>query len=342
MHSVVVYRLITCGTIEEKIYRKQVFKSSLFQNVVNSKDVGTVQRYFSRKELREVFKLDDPHRSETQLQLHAQNASLRVTYPELDMHVEWLESLVGIFGLSDHDLIFASREQISDVSAVQIEKELQIVKEKIANAESKPSAGAIMPPTTAKKKKNPAANKQVDTAIKVSASFIRNENIVEDSPLVIKTSVRNKKVIYSSDEELPMQVKKPSIESPSLDQAIAGIRMIALSPQNKPLDTKDVHQNLGQNRFSICPGAPGFPLNLDPPIAVSTNHDHIFAEDFEPGQSSILQINNSTSCKYHNEQIEARFDGMFGCSRCSCYLSQQEKIDYDELRSLALYVYFIL
>ena len=31
--SVVVYRLITCGTIEEKIYRKQVFKDSVNQQV---------------------------------------------------------------------------------------------------------------------------------------------------------------------------------------------------------------------------------------------------------------------------------------------------------------------
>ena len=27
--DVVVYRLITCGTVEEKIYRKQVFKGGL-------------------------------------------------------------------------------------------------------------------------------------------------------------------------------------------------------------------------------------------------------------------------------------------------------------------------
>jgi SNF2 family DNA or RNA helicase len=29
--NVVVYRLITCGTVEEKMYRKQVFKDSLIR-----------------------------------------------------------------------------------------------------------------------------------------------------------------------------------------------------------------------------------------------------------------------------------------------------------------------
>lgn len=35
--NVVVYRLITCGTIEEKIYRKQVFKGSLVKAVIDKK-----------------------------------------------------------------------------------------------------------------------------------------------------------------------------------------------------------------------------------------------------------------------------------------------------------------
>lgn len=42
--SVVVYRLITCGTIEEKIYRKQVFKDSINQQVTG--DSNQPLRYF--------------------------------------------------------------------------------------------------------------------------------------------------------------------------------------------------------------------------------------------------------------------------------------------------------
>jgi SNF2 family DNA or RNA helicase len=36
--NVVIYRLITCGTIEEKIYRKQVFKGSLIKTVVDNRN----------------------------------------------------------------------------------------------------------------------------------------------------------------------------------------------------------------------------------------------------------------------------------------------------------------
>ena len=33
--NVIVYRLITCGTIEEKIYKKQVFKGGLFKTAID-------------------------------------------------------------------------------------------------------------------------------------------------------------------------------------------------------------------------------------------------------------------------------------------------------------------
>lgn len=35
--NVVVYRLITCGTVEEKIYRRQVFKDSLIRQTTGEK-----------------------------------------------------------------------------------------------------------------------------------------------------------------------------------------------------------------------------------------------------------------------------------------------------------------
>ena len=48
----VVYRLITCGTMEEKIYRKQVFKQGL--SMVSNGD-EEVFRYFTKGDLRELF-----------------------------------------------------------------------------------------------------------------------------------------------------------------------------------------------------------------------------------------------------------------------------------------------
>ena len=34
--TVVIYRLITCGTLEEKIYRKQIFKDALMKQTMGS------------------------------------------------------------------------------------------------------------------------------------------------------------------------------------------------------------------------------------------------------------------------------------------------------------------
>lgn len=44
--DVVVYRLITCGTVEEKIYRKQVFKGGLSRS---GTEEGVQFRYFSQQ-----------------------------------------------------------------------------------------------------------------------------------------------------------------------------------------------------------------------------------------------------------------------------------------------------
>ncbi|KAG6408545.1 hypothetical protein SASPL_131558 [Salvia splendens] len=44
--DVIVYRLMTCGTVEEKIYRKQVFKGGLFRSATEQKEQI---RYFSQQ-----------------------------------------------------------------------------------------------------------------------------------------------------------------------------------------------------------------------------------------------------------------------------------------------------
>uniref|UniRef100_A0A3Q2P2I2 Excision repair cross-complementation group 6-like n=1 Tax=Fundulus heteroclitus TaxID=8078 RepID=A0A3Q2P2I2_FUNHE len=100
--NVVIYRLITCGTVEEKIYRGQVFKDSLMKQ--NTGDTKNPFRYFSRQELKELFTLEDPRSSTTQLQLQALHSRHRRTDPALDEHIARLHAM-HMFGISDHDLI---------------------------------------------------------------------------------------------------------------------------------------------------------------------------------------------------------------------------------------------
>ncbi|XP_037535921.1 DNA excision repair protein ERCC-6-like [Nematolebias whitei] len=102
--NVVIYRLITCSTVEEKIYRRQVFKDSLIRQ--NTGDKKNPFRYFSRQELKELFLLEDTRSSSTQLQLQALHTRHRQTDPELDEHIAHLHTL-DMFGISDHDLMFS-------------------------------------------------------------------------------------------------------------------------------------------------------------------------------------------------------------------------------------------
>ncbi|XP_059106906.1 LOW QUALITY PROTEIN: DNA excision repair protein ERCC-6-like [Peromyscus eremicus] len=101
--NVVVYRLITCGTVEEKIYRRQVFKDSLIRQTTGDKK--NPFRYFSKQELRELFTVGDLQNSATQIQLQSLHAAQRRSDEKLDEHIAYLHSL-GIAGISDHDLMF--------------------------------------------------------------------------------------------------------------------------------------------------------------------------------------------------------------------------------------------
>lgn len=111
----VVYRLITCGTVEEKIYRKQVFKGGLSRMVTHGGTSSAGEqstladfgfRYFTKEELRALFTLEDPFSSATQQQLEAKHSSRRVTDAELDEHLEFLGTISNMHGVSDHDLLF--------------------------------------------------------------------------------------------------------------------------------------------------------------------------------------------------------------------------------------------
>lgn len=102
--NVVIYRLITCSTVEEKIYRRQVFKESLIRQTTGDKK--NPFRYFTKQELKELFTLEDPRMSTTQLQLQSMHAAHRRTDTELDEHIAFLHTL-EIFGVSDHDLMYS-------------------------------------------------------------------------------------------------------------------------------------------------------------------------------------------------------------------------------------------
>lgn len=127
--NVIIYRLITCGTIEEKMYRKQVYKASLSHSMTQKDQKH--HRYFTSTELSELYRLDDPRKSQTQKMLQKLHSHKRKKRESLDLHIEWLSSL-DIFGISDHDLLFSEHNE-----KVESDISLQVVKEKVKTAAHK-------------------------------------------------------------------------------------------------------------------------------------------------------------------------------------------------------------
>lgn len=127
--NVVIYRLITCGTVEEKIYRRQVFKDSLIRQTTGDKK--NPFRYFSKQELRELFTLEDTRTSTTQIQLQSLHATQRQTDVQLDEHIAYLHSL-EMFGISDHDLIFT--REVSHEEQAESEEAHQYIRQRVQKA----------------------------------------------------------------------------------------------------------------------------------------------------------------------------------------------------------------
>ncbi|KAL2095256.1 hypothetical protein ACEWY4_009975 [Coilia grayii] len=128
--NVIVYRLITCGTVEEKIYRRQVFKDSLIRQTTG--DNKNPFRYFSKQELKELFRLENTRSSTTQLQLQELHSKEQSSDPDLMRHIEYLYTR-NMFGVSHHDLLFCVHTTEEDVEG---EEEHEYIEKRVLNAEN--------------------------------------------------------------------------------------------------------------------------------------------------------------------------------------------------------------
>eukprot|EP00667_Euglena_gracilis_P015104 EG_transcript_15685 len=116
--DVVVYRLITCGTLEEKIYRHQVFKQGLAMNALGTE---SIYRHFTRKDMKEMFELGVTNVSQTADQLYALNRD-KMQYPAaVEAHMMELRQIKGTANFSDHGLVFDKKEDVGTCAEAQRE-----------------------------------------------------------------------------------------------------------------------------------------------------------------------------------------------------------------------------
>ncbi|KAL0478351.1 DNA excision repair protein [Acrasis kona] len=164
--DVLIYRFITCGTIEEKIYRKQVFKGALSRVAIDSKEAQ--YRYFTHGELKDLFWLDNNGEySNTQRQL-AQIHLKQVEYKkELKDHLYSLNQICvkNISGFSDHNLLFTKDEVLHSelVNAMQVKQEVVRIYSTLTMRSSAGNSNEGERVRIPKKKKEPSAPAPVVT-----------------------------------------------------------------------------------------------------------------------------------------------------------------------------------
>uniref|UniRef100_W5NLS1 Helicase C-terminal domain-containing protein n=1 Tax=Lepisosteus oculatus TaxID=7918 RepID=W5NLS1_LEPOC len=124
--DVIVYRLITCGTIEEIKYHSQIFKNSLFRQVMGEN--GNFIKYFNKQDKKQCFTLGDTKSSSTQHLFQTLHCDCQETDKTLGDHLAYLHSLKA-FGISDHNFFFsASRENDFNKESLQNTDQLQVQK----------------------------------------------------------------------------------------------------------------------------------------------------------------------------------------------------------------------
>jgi len=116
--DVLVYRLVTCGTIEDKVYQKQVFKGAIFKA---GTEQGEQQRYFNESDtqvviMQDLFTLapEEFQSSSTQRQLEARHRHQRKIPPAMQREIDALDSIESYVGFSDHDLLYSEVSAVSE------------------------------------------------------------------------------------------------------------------------------------------------------------------------------------------------------------------------------------
>lgn len=105
-----IYRLIAAGTVEERMYEKQVFKEGIRRTLMDSTGAAT-DRYFCREDLRRLFTLSPVGQCEMLERIRMLNNGKPPTSPTGQAGtLRLLEKHPSIVGLSSHDSLYNGAE----------------------------------------------------------------------------------------------------------------------------------------------------------------------------------------------------------------------------------------
>uniref|UniRef100_A0AAY4A1U3 DNA excision repair protein ERCC-6-like n=1 Tax=Denticeps clupeoides TaxID=299321 RepID=A0AAY4A1U3_9TELE len=129
--EVEVYRLITCGTVEEKMYRRQLFKNSLVRQVLG--DDPNPLRPFTQEQLMDLQTLGETQFSVTQQQLEEKCQQHFTIDKTLSDHLEDLAG-ANLCGISDHGMLQKANhgeDLEAEMAKLYIAEDVQRSKEQI-------------------------------------------------------------------------------------------------------------------------------------------------------------------------------------------------------------------
>ncbi|XP_074962530.1 DNA excision repair protein ERCC-6-like [Phalacrocorax aristotelis] len=290
--NVVIYRLITCGTVEEKIYRRQVFKDSLIRQTTGDKK--NPFRYFSKQELRELFTLEDTRTSATQIQLQSLHATQRKTDPQLDEHIAYLHSL-EMFGISDHDLIFT--REIAHEEQVESEEAHQYIQQRVQKAHELVQLESQLRDQRMEEIRNTCGEMQqkrpefVSERKKLSPGLNNINHFV--SPPVADKDENDKVIDLTEDKEvLDVSSKMTSLmiedldeDKPAQDVSSMDIELLNTSKTVKQRNMQDSEKNL---ESSIIPSSPGLhPLDKESQSLEEKRCSHINSDSLTEAGNSL-------------------------------------------------------
>jgi hypothetical protein len=127
--KVFVYRMITAGTVEEKMYEKQVHKDGI-RRAVFTEDT-TVERHFDKDDLRKLFNLAPPGVCEVMEKVQQAAQGLQRTWDEYKFAL----SHRGVVGLSRHDGFYHNKPAEEDETETAFDGKTSAVKKVLGRSQ---------------------------------------------------------------------------------------------------------------------------------------------------------------------------------------------------------------
>lgn len=210
--NVIIYRLITCGSVEEKIYRKQIFKNALMKQATGASN--NPYRYFTNHELRELFVLDDPRESTTQQQLKEMHKHQSENDESFLKHLKYLENKKCIYGVSHHDQLF-TQEAVDDKND-EFDDEVIQAQVLLANQRLTQERNCDATFSTTKKPQQRNSNRSETSASSSTSSLHKTTNSAHDQSCTeVSSDLSNEEVNQSKSNDASVDCSTGSVLSQS-------------------------------------------------------------------------------------------------------------------------------